>query len=487
MNIRVFALIFLLLFLLPKFDSTVTTSSFLVLFCSSITLIFSVILLGDLKSYIQDYDSFYDLPPFVVLEAEHQSPQESKAKDCNIPDNKDSLPCLVLVEYIKEEPLMLVEYIKEEQEEPLMLVEYIKEEPLWLECSGDDGDGFRWYDSYEEDDDDEGEQELRRKLEEKRMFEEFIAKHYRKWREELVTDKLLYITAVIWLGDLKSYIQDYDLFYDLPPFVVLEAEHQSPRESKAKDCNIPDNKDSLPCLVLVEYIKEEPLMLVEYIKEEQEKPLMLVEYIKEEPLWLECSGDDGDGFRWYDSYEEDDDDDGEEELRRRLEEKRMFEEFIAKHYRKWREELVTDELLYITPAILLGRSKPSVQDFESSSYPPPLACEAECQLTENSKGEDDHNLRDNEDFLPRLVLPLLLEYFHDDGDGFHGCDGYKEDNEGDDTGVCGGVDGDDHVNEEEEEDEDFKRRIEEFIAKTNKIWREELLTDKLLCITTAYE
>lgn len=143
-------------------------------------------------------------------------------------------------------------------------------------------------------------------------------------------------------------------------------------------------------------------------------------------------------------------------------------------------------------AILLGSSKSSIQDFESSSYPPPLACEAEyCQLTENSKGEDDHNLRDNEDFLPRLVLPLLLEYFHDDGDhGFHdGCDGYKEDNEGDDTGVCGGVDGDDdHVNKEEEEEEDFKRRIEEFIAKTNKIWREELLTDKLLCITTtAYE
>ncbi|KAG5538550.1 hypothetical protein RHGRI_019212 [Rhododendron griersonianum] len=134
-----------------------------------------------------------------------------------------------------------------------------------------------------------------------------------------------------------------------------------------------------------------------------------------------------------------------------------------------------------------GSSKSSIQDFESSSYPPPLACEAECQLTENSKGEDDHNLRDNEDFLPRFVLPLLLEYFHDDGDGFHdGCDGYKEDNEGDDTGVCGGVDGDDdHVNKEEE---DFKRRIEEFIAKTNKIWREELLTDKLLCITTtAYE
>ncbi|KAF7138275.1 hypothetical protein RHSIM_Rhsim07G0027300 [Rhododendron simsii] len=330
-----------------------------------------VILLGDLKSYIQDYDSFYDLPPFVVLEAEHQSPQESKAKDCNIPVNKDFLPCLVLVEYKKEEPLMLVEYIKEEQEEPLMLVEYIKEEqeeplkePLWLECSGDDGDGFRGYDSYEEDDDDEEEEELRRRFEEKRMFEEFIAKHYRKWREELVTDKLLYITAVILLGDLKSYIQDYDSFYDLPPFVVLEAEHQSPQESKAKDCNIPDNKDFLPCLVLVEYIKEEPfveyikeepLMLVEYIKEEQEEPLMLVEYIKEEqeeplkePLWLECSGDDGDGFRGYDSYEEDDDDEEEEELRRRFEEKRMFEEFIAKHYRKWREELVTDKLLYIT-------------------------------------------------------------------------------------------------------------------------------------------
>lgn len=73
---------------------------------------------------------------------------------------------------------------------------------------------------------------------------------------------------------------------------------------------------------------------------------------------------------------------------------------------------------------------------------------------------------------------MLLEYFHDNG--FHGCDGYKEDNEGN-----GG--GDDAINRElVEGDEDFRRRIEEFIAKTNKIWREELLTDKLLCITTGY-
>ncbi|KAG5538548.1 hypothetical protein RHGRI_019210 [Rhododendron griersonianum] len=344
-----------------------TKSSFVVLFFF-INLLFIAIWMGGLKSSVQDCDSFSYLPPLFV-EAEYQLPEELKDEDSIVHDNDDFLPRLVLVEYKKEEPLLLV-------------------------YSDDDGDGFHGYDGYEEDSDDSGgdnddvdsEDEG---VEDLKRFEEFIAKQKGNWREELLNDKLLCITAgifylyllakgdgfpalgrktaevqfVILLGSLKSYIQDYDSFYDLPPLVALEAEHQSPQESKAKDCNIPDNKDFLPCLVLVEYIKEEPLMLVEYIKEEQEEPLMLVEnikeeqeeplmlveYIKEEPLWLECSGDDGDGFRGYDSYEEGDDDEGEEkELRRRFEEKRMFEEFIAKHYRKWREELVTDKLLYIT-------------------------------------------------------------------------------------------------------------------------------------------
>ncbi|XAR63160.1 hypothetical protein NMG60_11023001 [Bertholletia excelsa] len=141
-------------------------------------------------------------------------------------------------------------------------------------------------------------------------------------------------------------------------------------------------------------------------------------------------------------------------------------------------------------AIFLGNTpKLSPQDFDSfNSYLPPLVCEVE-------EAEDEGFNDENEDFLPRLVYveckqekTLLLDYFHkedeedgDDRDGnFHGYDGYEEENDIDD--------GDDDASTDYEgyEDEDLRRRIEEFIAKNMKQWQEESLNDnKLLLLAPA--
>lgn len=170
---RVVALIFHLLFLVPKFLSTMTKSSFVVLFFF-INLLFIAIWMGGLRSSVQDCDSFSYLPPLFV-EAEYQLPEDLKDEDSIVHDNDDFLPRLVLVEYKKEEPLLLV-------------------------YSDDDGDGFHGYDGYEEDSDDSGgdnddvdsEDEG---VEDLQRFEEFIAKQKGNWREELLNDKLLCITA----------------------------------------------------------------------------------------------------------------------------------------------------------------------------------------------------------------------------------------------------------------------------------------------------
>ncbi|WRX07551.1 hypothetical protein QQP08_000038 [Theobroma cacao] len=93
----------------------------------------------------------------------------------------------------------------------------------------------------------------------------------------------------------------------------------------------------------------------------------------------------------------------------------------------------------------------------------------------------------------QLTSPPTLEYETDtkddnyqgsdgsdieDLDGYHGYDGYDEDNDDD-------LDTEDEDSEEDEEDNDLERRIEEFIAKVNRKWREELLTESLLCITAS--
>ncbi|KAF5953011.1 hypothetical protein HYC85_010955 [Camellia sinensis] len=141
----------------------------------------------------------------------------------------------------------------------------------------------------------------------------------------------------------------------------------------------------------------------------------------------------------------------------------------------------------IIAIFLLGSSKTSSEDhFDSFSYLPPLVCEVESQP--DKAKVDDYN-DDNDEFVPRLAYvkykqgkEFLLECFdnEDDSHGFHGCDGHEEDNDDE-----GGGDDDDDVSSENDENEDLKRKVEEFIAKNNKKWREELVNDECLWIVPA--
>lgn len=121
----------------------------------------------------------------------------------------------------------------------------------------------------------------------------------------------------------------------------------------------------------------------------------------------------------------------------------------------------------------MGGMKSSIQDCDSFSYLPPLFEEADYQLPEELK-EEDCIIHDGNDFLPSVFVeykkeePLLLVYSDDDGDGFHGYDGYEEDC--DDSGG----DKDDVDSEDEGEGEEDLKRFDDFIAKQKKNWREEL-------------
>ncbi|KAK4578554.1 hypothetical protein RGQ29_028589 [Quercus rubra] len=61
----------------------------------------------------------------------------------------------------------------------------------------------------------------------------------------------------------------------------------------------------------------------------------------------------------------------------------------------------------------------------------------------------------------------------DDSDKYHGDDGYDEDD---------GEGSDDDVDSDDEQVEDLETRIEDFIAKGHRQWREELIYERLLCI-----
>ncbi|KAF8028354.1 hypothetical protein BT93_E1081 [Corymbia citriodora subsp. variegata] len=86
-------------------------------------------------------------------------------------------------------------------------------------------------------------------------------------------------------------------------------------------------------------------------------------------------------------------------------------------------------------------------------------------------------------------------YSDDEDDEYHGYDGYEEDNE-DDMEAEDDEDSEEEEEEEEEEEDseeeeeeegdiDLERRSEEFIAKMNSKWREELLHERLLCMVYA--
>ncbi|KAL3738766.1 hypothetical protein ACJRO7_020181 [Eucalyptus globulus] len=65
---------------------------------------------------------------------------------------------------------------------------------------------------------------------------------------------------------------------------------------------------------------------------------------------------------------------------------------------------------------------------------------------------------------------------NDEDDECSGSDGYEEDNDDDMESE------EDEDSEAEEGDGDLERRSEEFIAKMNSKWREELLHERLLCV-----
>ncbi|XVE76978.1 hypothetical protein DITRI_Ditri13aG0024500 [Diplodiscus trichospermus] len=115
----------------------------------------------------------------------------------------------------------------------------------------------------------------------------------------------------------------------------------------------------------------------------------------------------------------------------------------------------------IISTLLIGSPKPShhqdpaAHEFTSS---PALDHNIEAKDDENNDGSYDGAVDDIEDL-----------------DLCHGYDGYDADHEdGPDT-------------EEDDLDCDLDRRIEEFIAKVTRKWREELLTEseRLLCITAS--
>lgn len=106
--------------------------------------------------------------------------------------------------------------------------------------------------------------------------------------------------------------------------------------------------------------------------------------------------------------------------------------------------------------IFLGSSKPSAVDFDWIFFhPSPPVLHETCYYDSPDDDNDD-----------------------EDDDKDHGYDGYDEDNDDD-------LDTEDVESEDDGIDNDLERKIEEFIAKVNRKWREELLAEKLLCIEAA--
>uniref|UniRef100_A0A7N2ME42 Uncharacterized protein n=1 Tax=Quercus lobata TaxID=97700 RepID=A0A7N2ME42_QUELO len=103
-------------------------------------------------------------------------------------------------------------------------------------------------------------------------------------------------------------------------------------------------------------------------------------------------------------------------------------------------------------------SKPSDGDFDNFLSFPPIVDEFDDDTKDEAKDED----YDDSDV--------------DDSDEYHGDDGYDEDDDDD------GERSDDDVDSDDEQVEDLETRIEDFIAKGHRQWREELIYERLLCI-----
>ncbi|KAF5731664.1 hypothetical protein HS088_TW18G00348 [Tripterygium wilfordii] len=125
---------------------------------------------------------------------------------------------------------------------------------------------------------------------------------------------------------------------------------------------------------------------------------------------------------------------------------------------------------FILIMIFLGSSKPPAEpEFDGSFSFPSM----EYGFIDSKEKENDNlkeiNLETDEDEDGEEVS---------DNENDHGYDGYDEDNE-DDTGA------EDEDNEDDDcRDNDLERRIEEFIAKVNNTWREEIQREGLLLIAS---
>ena len=103
-------------------------------------------------------------------------------------------------------------------------------------------------------------------------------------------------------------------------------------------------------------------------------------------------------------------------------------------------------------------SKPSDGDYDYLLSFPPIVYE----FDDDTKDEAKYGDYDDSDV--------------DDSDEYHGDDGYDEDDDD------GGEGSDDDVDSDDEQVEDLETRIEDFIAKGHRQWREELIYERLLCI-----
>ncbi|KAK4578556.1 hypothetical protein RGQ29_028591 [Quercus rubra] len=117
----------------------------------------------------------------------------------------------------------------------------------------------------------------------------------------------------------------------------------------------------------------------------------------------------------------------------------------------------------IVITICRGSFKPSDGDFDYFLSFHPIVYEFDDDTKDEAKYEDyDDSDVDDSDV--------------DDSDEYHGDDGYDEDDDDDGEGS------DDDVDSDDEQVEDLETRIEDFIAKSHRQWREELIYERFLCI-----
>lgn len=135
--------------------------------------------------------------------------------------------------------------------------------------------------------------------------------------------------------------------------------------------------------------------------------------------------------------------------------------------------------------IFFGYSKPSIEEFDFISLIVPSESLASYDHEDKAKKEDARGESSEFVFSVEYIewIDKIAEDENYDGaisdvdsDDFHGYDGYDEEND-----IDYGSDYDDY-GEYEKEDDDLKSRIEEFIAKNNRKWKEEHFSDKLALI-----